>query len=118
MNSLSFATLFLPDWALPWMVVLAIAAWILRARALAGLAALIVLADVVIGPLVAPWLDAIPLWALLPLLPIIGLLLLHGLIVAAFGPETAGQVTGTYLVRLLDLIFLGPFRLIRFLLRL
>jgi hypothetical protein len=113
----SFATLFLPEWALPWIVVLAVAAWILGARALAGVAIAVVIADVVIAPLLAPWIEALPTWAFVLILVVFALTVINGLLVLLFGREAAGQVTGTYLVRLIDFIFLGPFRLLRFLVR-
>ena len=54
MKTLSFSTLFLPEWALPWVLVLAITAWILGARPLATAAAFIFAFEVFVAPLLAP----------------------------------------------------------------
>jgi hypothetical protein len=117
MKTLSFSTLFLPEWALPWVFVLAVAAWILGARPLAIAAALILVFEVVVAPLLAPWLATLPTWALLLIGAVMLLMLLHGAIELLFGSKTAGHVTGVYLVRLLDAFTLGPFRLLGRLLR-
>ncbi len=117
MKSLSLATLFLPEWALPWMVVLAIGALVVGARGLAATAAGVVFADLVLAPLLAPWIAAVPVWALVPILIVFGFVVLNAVLTFFFGPEAGGHVTGTYLVRLFDLILLGPFRLLRALLR-
>lgn len=117
MTSFSLATLFLPEWALPWMVVLAITALVVGARGLAGMAAGVVAADLVLAPLLAPWIDALPDWALAPILVVFGLMVLNSALAFLFGREAAGHVTGTLLMRLFDLILLGPFRLLRALLR-
>ena len=117
MKTLSFSTLFLPEWALPWVLVVAIAAWILGARPLAMVAALILVFEIVIFPLLAPWLEIIPTAVLLLVAPIIALMLFQSAITLFFGKRTAGNVTGVYLVRLLDALMLSPFRLIGRLLR-
>ena len=117
MKTFSFATLFLPEWALPWVAVVGIAAWILGARALGVAAAMLLLTDLVIAPLLAPWIATLPTWALLMLAGVVSLVVLHQVIDLLFGKEVAGHVTGTYLVRLLDALLLGPFRLLARLLR-
>jgi hypothetical protein len=117
MKTLSFSTLFLPEWALPWVLVFAIAAWILGARPLAMVAAFIFLFEVIVSPLLAPWLATLPTPALLLIGVVMALMLFHGAIELLFGKKTAGHVTGVYLVRLLDAFTLGPFRLLGRLLR-
>lgn len=112
MKTFSLATFFLPEWALPWVAVLGIAAWIMGARPLALAAAMLLLAELVLAPLLAPWLTTLPVWALLLLGGIMVLMVLHGVVDVLFGKETAGHITGTYLVRLLDALLLGPFRLL------
>lgn len=113
MKTFSLATLFLPSWALPWVAVFGLLAWILGARALASAAALVLLADLLLAPLLAPWLQTLPTWVLLLIGGVMVLLVLHSVIDFLFGEDTAGHVTGTYLVRLLDAVLLGPFRLLR-----
>lgn len=117
MKTLTFSTLFLPEWALPWVLVLAIAAWILGARALAIGAGLILLLEVLIAPLLAPWLSTVPAWGLVLIGVFMALLILHAAIELLFGDKTAGHVSGVYLVRLFDGLMLGPFRLLARLLR-
>jgi hypothetical protein len=117
MKTLTFSTLFLPEWALPWVLVLAIAAWILGARALAIGAGLILLFEVLIAPLLAPWLSTVPAWGLVLIGVFMALLILHAAIELLFGDKTAGHVSGVYLVRLFDGLMLGPFRLLARLLR-
>ena len=117
MKTFSLATLFLPEWALPWVAVLGIAAWIVGARALGTAAAVLLLAELVLAPLLAPWLATLPDWGLLLIGGVIVLLVLHGIIDFLFGKETAGHVSGTYLIRLFDFLLMGPFRLLGRLLR-
>lgn len=117
MKTFSLATLFLPEWALPWVAVFGLLAWILRARALAVASALVLLGELVLAPLLAPWLRTLPTWGLVLIGGVMLLLVLHSILEFLFGKETAAHVSGTYLVRLLDAIFIGPFRLLRRLLR-
>ena len=117
MKTFSLATLFLPEWALPWVAVFGFVAWIVGARALGVAAAVLLLAELVLAPLLAPWLTTLPDWALLLIGGVMVLLVLHGIIDFLFGKETAGYVSGIYLVRLCDFLLLGPFRLLGRLLR-
>ena len=117
MKTFSLATLFLPEWALPWVAVFGLVAWIVGARALGVAAAILLLAELVFAPLLAPWLATLPDWALLLIGGVMVLLVLHGIIDFLFGKEAAGHVSGTYLVRLFDFLLLGPFRLLGRLLR-
>jgi hypothetical protein len=115
-------SVFIPEWALPWIAVAAVGSFILGANRMGtSLIALLVL-DIVVAPLLAPVLAGIPLWALLLLLVVVALLTVHGVITAVFGHEAAGHFTGTWLVRIGDLLLLGPFRLlgglVRFIVRL
>ena len=117
MKTFSLATLFLPEWVLPWVGVFGIIAWIVGARTLGMAAAIFLLAELVLAPLLSPWLSTLPGWALFLIGGVMVLLVLHGFIDVLFGKETAGHVSGTYLIRLLDFLFLGPFRLLGHLLR-
>ncbi len=116
-KALSFGTLFLPTWALPWVVVVGLVAWIMGARALGVAAAILLLSDLVIAPLLAPWLATLPAWILWSLEALMWLMILHRVIETLFGKATAGHVTGTYLVRIFDALLLGPFRFVFRLLR-
>lgn len=117
MKTFSLATLFLPEWALPWVAVIGVAAWILGARVLGVAAALLLLTELLLAPLLAPWIATLPTWGLLMLAAALVIVVLHQVIDLLFGKETAGHVTGTYVVRLLDVILLGPIRLLARLLR-
>lgn len=117
MNTTALSTLLLPEWLLPWLLVLAVSAWILGARPVAIFASLILLFEIVVTPMVAPVLASIPAAALLLVAPVLALMVFQGVITLLFGKRTAGSVTGVYLVRMLDLLTLGPFRLLGRLLR-
>jgi hypothetical protein len=109
--------LFLPDWALPWVAVGAVAAWILGLRGIGVSLAVLFVADTVLAPFLEPWLDTVPPWALVAGLVIVTLLVLQGFVVALFGREAWGHFAGTWLVRLGDLLLLGPFRALGAILR-
>jgi hypothetical protein len=81
-----------------------------------------------VWPLIGPMLGEVPLWLIVLAAPLVvvlvGLKLLQRGVGAVYGRQTAGHVTGVYLVRLLDtlgaaLAWLAviPFRLIARLLR-
>ena len=112
MKGVSIATLFLPEWSLPWVLLFGIAAWILGARATGVAAVLLVAAEFVLPPLLEPWLTTLPDWAILLIGGVLLLVVLHDVVDFLFGKETAGHVTGTFLVRLLDALLLSPFRLL------
>ena len=112
MKSFSLATLFLPAWALPWIGLIGVLALIVGARGLAGAAGMILVVELIVAPLMAPWLATLPTWVLLIMGAVMVLTVVHGVIDFLFGKEAAGHVSGTYLVRLLDLLLLGPFRLL------
>jgi hypothetical protein len=90
MKTLSFSTLFLPEWALPWVLVLAITAWILGARPLAIAAAFIFMFEVIVAPLLAPWLATLPTPALLLIGAVMALMIFHGAIELLFGKRPPG----------------------------
>lgn len=117
MKAFTLGTLFLPEWALPWVFIVGIGAFIVGARALAISAAVLLTAEFILAPLMAPWLSTLPTWVLLLMGGVVLLLVLHGVIDFLFGKETAGHVSGTYLVRLIDFLLLGPFRLLKAILR-
>lgn len=110
-------SVFLPGWALPWVVVAAVAAFIIGARRLGIALAILLVMDQVAAPLLAPVLAELPWWVLALVTLVVVLLVVHGLIAAVFGAEAAGHFTGTWLVRITDLLIIGPFRAIRYLLR-
>ena len=108
---------FIPAWAIPSLFVLTIAAWIVGAKRFAlGLTVLLVV-DQIVAPLLEPYIRTLPTWVLALLTAIVLLLVIHGLIATLFGKEAAGTFTGKWLVRISDLLILGPFRVIRILLR-
>ena len=118
MKTFSLATLFLPTWALPWVAVVGVLAWIVGARALAVASGLLLAAEFVVAPLLEPCLATLPTWSLMLIGVVMALTVAHGIIDFLFGKETASHVTGTYLVRLLDFLMFGPFRMLgRFLRR-
>ena len=104
----SLATLSLPEWAQPWVAIGGLIAWVVGARALGMVAAILLLA-----PFLAPWLTTLPDWVLWLSGGVMLLLVLHSVIYLLFGKETAGHVSGSYLIRLFDFLLLGPFRLLR-----
>jgi hypothetical protein len=118
MKTFSLATLFLPEWA-PTV------GGCVRRRRLdcrgespwGAVAAMLLLTELVLAPLLAPWLETLPTWGLLIFAAVMVVVVLHQVVDFLFGREVAGHVTGTYLVRLLDALLLGPFRLLARLLR-
>lgn len=117
MNAIATLTWFIPEWAYPWLIVGAIGAWIIGANRLAIALTVLVLLDLVLAPLIAPWLEEQPAWVLALLLIIVALMILNGVISLLFGKEAGGHVVGTYVVRILDLLIRGPFRVVRRLFR-
>lgn len=109
--------LFAPEWLTVWFAVAAVGAFILGFRR-AGTALMgWPIIDWVVLPMVDPILDQLPGWAVASLLVVVGLVILQGLLSLLFGPEAVGHVVGTYLVRLIDFLVLGPFRALRWLFR-
>lgn len=105
--------LLLPEWVVAWFAVGALVAAILGQQRLAFGLGLVPLIDWVLIPVLLPLIDQVPLVVLLPVLALIAITILHGIVQVLFGRETAGQVTGTYLVRLIDTTIRFPFRLLR-----
>jgi len=108
---------FLPDWMTAWFAVGAMVAAILGMNRLAPALALAPLLDWILVPLAWALLPVVPVWVVLPALLILGFLALHGTVKSLFGAETAGQVTGTYLVRFVDAVLLLPITIVRALAR-
>jgi len=117
MNGLATFGIFLPVWMMPWLVVGAIAAWIVGAYRLAVGLSIFVTADLLLVPLLKPYLTTLPAWVLALITILLVLMVIHGLLVVTFGREAAGNFTGTWLVRIGDLLLLGPLRFIGILLR-
>lgn len=105
--------LFIPEWMIPWCVVAAIGAAILGWSRIATSLSLFVAVDVLVWPLLEPWLDQLPVWALVLGAILLPLLVVHSLIALVFGEAAAGQFTGTWLVRIADALLLGPLRMLR-----
>lgn len=110
--------MFLPPWAAPWVVTIAIGAWIVGARRLATVLGVLLVVDALAAPLIEPWLATVPLWALAAGGLVLGLLVVHDLVSLVFGRGVADHFVGQWLLRLADYLILGPFRGIRWLLRL
>jgi hypothetical protein len=113
--------LFFPEWWTPWIGVAAIGAAIMGWYRLAAPLAAFVAIDIAVVPLLEPWIEQVPVWFLVLLMPIFALLVLYSLIALIFGKGVAdqviGQFIGTWLVRLADLLIAGPFRVLWWLLR-
>lgn len=118
MNRLQGLALLMPEWMLPWVAVAAVAAWILGARRAAIALGLFFAMDVLVAPALAPWLAEQPAWALALLTLAMGLMMLQGLLTFLFGRGATDHFVGTWLVRIVDLLLLGPFRVVLALLRL
>lgn len=131
MKSIPFAGVLTPDWILPWVLVLVTAALIVGARkwALGGLSLLVsaaVIGPLLVGllPMAEQWFFSLPGWVVATAIPV-GVLLapvallfvLYVVVSVLFGPETAGQVVGTYLVRYIDFLVLSPPRAVFWLFR-
>lgn len=110
MKSLSLTALTIPHWVLPWVVVFGLSAWILGARSLAKASALLLTVSLLAPPLLASWLSTLPVWSMDLLILLMWLMVLNGVVRALFGKSAAGHVTGTYIVRLLDTLLIGPLR--------
>ncbi len=110
--------LFFPEWWTPWIGVAAVAFAIMGAGRMAAALGTFVAIDLIVAPLLEPWLEQLPPWASALIVIVLGLLVIHSLISLAFGPEAAGTFTGTWLVRISDMLILGPFRILRTLFRL
>ena len=95
-------SLFFPDWLTPWIGIAAVAAWIMGLGRLAAALGIYVAMDIFAAPLIEAWLGELPLWALVLAAPFVVLIILNSLISLVFGKEVAGQVIGTWLVRLTD----------------
>ncbi len=118
MSGFSLATLYLPEWAVPWVAVFAVAAWIVGARALATAAVVVLLAEFFLAPLLEPWIVMAPLWLLFLLMGVVALTVEYDVIALIFNRKIADQIVADQLSWLGKSVFLAPFRLLGFLLRL
>lgn len=108
----------IPNWLLVWIAIAAGVAWIIGAKRAATALTLVPIGKWIIAPLFAPVMRSLPWWVG-PLADAVTiLLLLQGVITLVFGPAVAAHVIGALLLRALDVLFLGPFRGLRWLLRL
>jgi hypothetical protein len=114
--------MFFPEWLIPWIGVAAVATAILGLKRLAVSFGSFVAFDVFVMPWIKPWFEQLPPWVSIPAIVVFALLVIYALIALVFGEGVAsqaiGQVIGTWLVRLLDVMILGPFYLLRWLFRL
>ncbi len=118
MRNLLELGMFLPEWVMPWICLVAIAAAIMGWNRLAAALGLFVAIDIFVFPMLEPFFDQLPIWVLILCVAFIPLYLLHSLIQFVFGKETAGTFTGIWLLRVSDAIILMPFRFVRLLWRL
>lgn len=107
--------LFALEWLTVWFAVAAVGAFILGFRRAGAALMGWPIIDWIVLPLVDPIIDQMPAWAVAALVVVVGLVMLQGLLSLLFGPEAVGHVVGTYLVRLIDFLLLGPFRALRWL---
>lgn len=107
--------LFAPEWLTVWFAVAAVGAFILGFRR-AGMALLgWPIIDWIVLPIVDPIIDQLSGWAAAAVVVVVGLVMLQGLLSLLFGREAVGHVVGTYIVRLIDFLLLGPIRALRWL---
>lgn len=118
MKYFSEISLLFPEWLTPWIVVAAVAAAIMGFNRVAVSLGIYVAIDLFIAPMLEPWLDQLPLWTLALAALLLPLLVLNAIISLVFGKEAGGHFTGTWLVRIFDLLILGPFHIVGYLLRL
>ncbi len=99
-----------PEWLTMWFAVAAVGAFILgfnrTGTALLGWPII----DWIVLPIIEPVIDQLPGWVVAVIVAVIALVMLQGILSLLFGRAAVGHVVGTYLVRLIDLVFLGPFR--------
>ncbi len=103
-----WTSLLLPDALTPWFAVGAVSAAVLGWQNIARGLAVLPLVNWIVLPLLDPFIDMLPLWVLLVIVPIAALMFLHAVVATLFGREAAGHVVGTYLVRLIDGLLLIP----------
>ena len=113
MNLLAVFSVFAPDWLSIWFAVGAIGVWILRLQRIAVALAVIPFGDWVLAPLLQPAINEMPTSWLVGVLALIGLVCVRAVLELVIGNEGAGHVLGTYTVRLLDFLIVGPFRALR-----
>ena len=115
---LSGIGMLIPDWVLGWLAVAAVGAAIigLPRRIVFGFAAPPLFRWIIL-PNIDPWFAAQPFWFRTSAVLIISLLGIQAAITLVFGKQVAGHFVGTMLVRLFDLLLLGPLRGIAALIR-
>lgn len=112
MNAINGLTPFAPDWLWPWIGVVAVASLILGAKRLATTLGVLLGTHAIVVPMLEPWIDTLPTWAIALGTMILLLSVIQAVLTLLFGKEASGQFVGTWLVRLGDLLLIGPFRFI------
>jgi hypothetical protein len=107
----------IPDWLTVWIAVAAIAAWLVRAKRAAIALSFVLAGKWLVAPAFAPVMQSLPWWVGPLADATMMLLLMQAAIALVFGPAAAAAVIATLLLRVLDLLFLGPFRALRWLAR-
>lgn len=102
--------IFAPEWLTVWFAAAAAGALILGFKQTAYALMAWPVIDWIVLPIFEPVIDQQPAWVAAVIIAVISLIILQGLLALVFGKEAAGHVIGTYLVRLLDLLFIGPLR--------
>lgn len=103
----------LPDWAVAWSAIAAVACLIMGAKRWAAAIAMVPIGRWILWPIFTQFFPGLPVWVQL-LFGLVGaLLIVHGFTSLIFGRETAGQVTGTLIVRIGEFLLFAPFRLIK-----
>src|ERR1039458_8645538 len=108
----------IPEWTLPWIAVAAAVAFILgRPRAGSSFALTFIL-QAWLTPILKPWLDQQPLWLQAIWALVIWILLMQTIVSIIFGRRVGDGFATHWVIRVVDLLILGPFRGIAYLLRL
>src|SRR5262245_799444 len=107
----------IPEWLLPWIAVAAAVGFILGQRSAGfGLAPAFVVQGLAF--ILCPWLDHRPLWSQALLTLLVWLLLMRAAISIVFGGRVADGFAAQWVIRIVDLLIVGPLRAVAFLLRL
>ncbi len=107
----------IPEWTLPWIAVAAAVAFVLgRPRAGSGFALAFILLTW-LTPILKPWLEQQPLWLQAVWVLAVWILLMQAIISLIFGRAVGDGFATHWVIRIVDLLVLGPLRGIAYLLR-
>jgi hypothetical protein len=117
--------IFIPDEWLPLIFAAAGLAWIIGARKLACSMMLFVILSATLPPLLAPFIQLIPVWVLwlllayaIFLIPFAVVSVLQALVAPALGAKTASYAAGHWAAGVGRTMFLAPFKILGALFRL